>query len=74
MKEIEKKDLDRHSYEVQIKELTERAFDGDRFKKESDKLKEFIQKQTVELEEYKKRVSEIDSNVQAKYHKALKQI
>lgn len=28
----------------------------------------------MELEEYKKRVSEIDSNVQAKYHKALKQI
>jgi predicted RNase H-like nuclease (RuvC/YqgF family) len=28
----------------------------------------------LELEEYKKRVSEIDSNVQAKYHKALKQI
>lgn len=26
------------------------------------------------MEEYKKRVSEIDSNVQAKYHKALKQI
>lgn len=34
----------------------------------------FIQKQTFELEDYKKRVSEIDSNVQAKYHKALKQI
>lgn len=54
--------------------MTERAFDGDKSKKESDKLKEFIQKQTVELEEYKKRVSEIDSNVQAKYVKALKQI
>jgi hypothetical protein len=26
------------------------------------------------LEEYKKRVSEMDSNIQAKYHKALKQI
>lgn len=37
-------------------------------------MRQFIQKQTVELEEYKKRVSEIDSNVQAKYHKALKQI
>lgn len=73
-KEIEKRDLDRHSYEIQIKELTERAFDGDRYKKDSDKLREFIQKQTIELEEYKKRVSEIDSNVQAKYHKALKQI
>lgn len=28
----------------------------------------------MELDEYKKRVSEVDSNVQAKYHKALKQI
>lgn len=26
------------------------------------------------MDEYKKRVSEVDSNVQAKYHKALKQI
>lgn len=37
-------------------------------------MREFIQKQTVELDEYKRRVSEIDSNLQAKYHKALKQI
>ena len=28
----------------------------------------------MEIEEYKKKVAEIDSNVQAKYHKALKQI
>jgi len=54
---MERKDLDRHSYEIQIKELTEKAFDGDRFKKDSDKMREFIQKQTIELEEYKKRVS-----------------
>jgi hypothetical protein len=37
-------------------------------------MREFLQKQTIELEEYKKRVSDVDSNVQAKYHKALKQI
>ena len=74
MKEIERKDLDRHSYEIQIKELTERAFDGDKFRKENDKLKEFIQRQTIELDEYKKKSSMIDENVQGKYHKALKQI
>jgi BMFP domain-containing protein YqiC len=28
----------------------------------------------MELEEYKKKSSEVDTNVQAKYHKALKQI
>lgn len=33
-KEVQKKDLDRHSYEVQIKELTEKAADGDRARKE----------------------------------------
>lgn len=74
LKEIEKKDLDRHSYEIQIKELTEKAFDSDRFRKESDKWREFSQKQAVEIEEYKKKVSEVDSNIQGKYHKALKQI
>lgn len=37
-------------------------------------MREFIQKQTVELDQYKRKVSEIDSNLQAKYHKALKQI
>jgi len=47
LKEIERRDLDRHSYEIQIKELTERAFDGERLKKESDKMREFIQKQTA---------------------------
>jgi hypothetical protein len=66
--------LDRHSYEIQIKELTEKAFDADRFRKESDKWREFSQKQALEIEEYKKKVSEVDSNVQVKYHKALKQI
>ena len=33
-----------------------------------------MQRQTLEVDEYKKKVSEVDSNVQAKYHKALKQI
>ena len=28
----------------------------------------------MEIEEYKKKVSQVDSNIQAKYHKALKQI
>jgi len=42
--------LDRHSYEIQIKELTERAFDGEKFKKENEKLREFIQKQTADLD------------------------
>ena len=74
MKEIGKKDLDRHSYEIQIKELTEKTFDGEKYRKENDKLREFAERQTRELEEYKKRISEVDSNIQAKYHKALRQI
>jgi len=37
-------------------------------------MREFIQKQTAELEEHKKKATDGDSNIQAKYHKALKQI
>jgi hypothetical protein len=46
-KEVQKRDLDRHSYEVQIKELTEKAADGDRTRKEIERLKDFIQRQSV---------------------------
>ncbi len=45
-------------------------------------MKEFLQKQSViilklfqiELEEYKRRLSEVDSNLQNKYQKALGQL
>lgn len=73
-KEIEKIHLDRHSYEVQIKELAQRLQEGDGFKLENQKLKDFIRKQTAELEEWKKKTSDIDVNIQRKYENALKQI
>ncbi len=66
--------MDRHSYEIQIKELTERAYEADRYKKESDKWREFSQKQAVTINDHKRRGPEVDNNLQGKYHKALKQI
>lgn len=46
-KEVEKKELDRHSYEVQIKELAMQLSEGEAFKTENNKLKDFIKKQNV---------------------------
>ena len=59
---------------MQIKELTEKAADADRIKRDADRLKEFLQKQGAELEEYKRKAAEVDTNLQTKYHKALRQI
>ncbi len=73
-KEVEKKDLDRHSYEIQIKELSEKISAGATNEKDVNKLKDFIQKQGLELEEYKRKCSDIDVNIQGKYQKALKQV
>lgn len=46
-KEIEKKDLDRHSFEIQIKELAMRVDQNDSLQTDNQKLKEFIKKQSV---------------------------
>lgn len=46
-REVQKKELDRHSYEVQIKELASQLGDGESSKVENAKLKEFIQRLTV---------------------------
>ena len=46
-REIERRELDRHSYEVQIKELTQQLEDETSFKTENGKLRDFIKKQTV---------------------------
>lgn len=37
-------------------------------------MKEFLQKQSIELEEYKRRLSEVDSGLQNKYQKSLAQL
>ena len=39
--------MDRHSYEVQIKELTQQISDENSYKAENAKLKDFVKKQTV---------------------------
>ena len=44
---MEKKDLDRHSFEVQIKELAMRADQNEALQADNQKLKDFIKKQTV---------------------------
>ena len=46
-REIERSNLDRHSYEIQIKELTQRIEDEEATKTENGKLVEFIKKQQV---------------------------
>lgn len=42
-------ELDRHSYEIQIKELSQKIEEMDSLKSENSKLKEFIKKQGVLL-------------------------
>ena len=46
---MERRELDRHSYEVQIKELTLRIADESNFRAENLKLREFLRKQSVLL-------------------------
>lgn len=49
MREVERRELDRHSYEVQIKELTLRISEEGSFKAENIKLREFLRKQSVTI-------------------------
>lgn len=42
--------MDRHSYEIQIKELAVQVSEGGTFKVENTKLKEFIKRQVEEIE------------------------
>jgi len=44
---VEKKELDRHSFEIQIKELAQRANQNDALEADNLKLKDFIKKQGV---------------------------
>ena len=53
MRESERIGLDRHSYEVQIKELSEKASQEDALRSEVDKLKEFIRRQSVEYSPFR---------------------
>lgn len=46
-REIERNNLDRHSYEIQIKELTEEINIYESLRTENGKLKDFIKKQSV---------------------------
>jgi hypothetical protein len=64
---VERSYLDRHSYEVQIKELAQQISESEGLKNENQKLKDFIRKQAAELEEWKKRMSDVDVNLQRKY-------
>ena len=61
--------------------MATRADQNETLQADNQKLKDFIKKQTVsmwltkmELEEWKRKASDMDSNLQNKYHKALKQI
>jgi hypothetical protein len=52
---------------VQIKELAQQISESEGLKNENQKLKDFIRKQAAELEEWKKRMSDVDVNLQRKY-------
>ena len=63
LREIERNNLDRHSYEIQIKELTQRLADEESYRGENVKLVEFIKRQQGEIE-YLQGITR-DSNVSA---------
>ena len=46
-REIERRELDRHSYEIQIKELTQQLNEKTIHETENLKLRDFLKKQTV---------------------------
>jgi hypothetical protein len=54
-REVDRRELDRHSYEVQIKELAEKNTAYISLKTENDRLRDFIRRQTLELEELQKK-------------------
>ena len=62
-KELEKVELDRHSYEVQIKELTELCQSLESFKIDNNRLKEFVAKQTAEIEDLRRQLQGRDSDI-----------
>lgn len=51
-----------------------RADQNDSLQADNLKLRDFIKKQTAELEELRRKASDMDANLQSKYHKALKQM
>ena len=46
-RESERVELDRHSYEVQIRELTEKLAEEQNYRAEIERLREFIRRQSV---------------------------
>jgi hypothetical protein len=50
-RELERRELDRHSYEVLIKELSEKANEAPKLRTDNDKLREYIKRLSEELEQ-----------------------
>lgn len=75
-REMERRELDRHSYEVQIKELAERNISLTNLQKENERLKDFIRRQSAELEELQKKnmISINFETLQAKYEGLLNEL
>lgn len=71
-------ELDRHSYEVQIKELTEKLAESSSYRNENDKLKEYIRRQTVRMCRLQIEVEELQKKagleINKKYESSLRQI
>lgn len=55
MREVDRTALDRHSYEVQIKELTLEILSYEGLKGEGDKMRDFIRKQSVSHVKYRQK-------------------
>lgn len=75
-REVDRRELDRHSYEVQIKELAEKNTAYISLKTENDRLRDFIRRQTLELEEFQKKsiISMSLEALQSKYDGVLHEL
>lgn len=66
-KAIEKIELDRHSYEVQIRELTELCEMNESYKSDNGRLKDFAARQTSQIEQLERQLQGIDQDLNYKY-------
>lgn len=73
-KELTKIELDRHSYEVQIKELSTQAAEVKGMNNENMRLQEVIRRQTLEIEELRRKTESTGVTLQAKYEEALRRL
>lgn len=65
--QVRKVEIDKHSYEMQIKELADSLAEYKGKEGEVFKLKEAVHKLNIELEDYRRREQATDRNLAGKY-------